>query len=142
MRKKTKFYPGVEKKWIIIDAKGKVLGRLASSIAKILQGKNKASYSPNFLCGDNVVVINARYVKITGKKLKNKIYDKYSGYPGGRKEITLERLMDKNPTKVIYYAVKGMLPKNLLAKKMLRMLKIYPQEAHLHKAQNPQKVEV
>ena len=140
--KKTKFFNKVERKWLLIDAKDKVLGRVATRIAKILQGKHKPTYSPNFLCGDNVVVINAKYIRVTGNKLKEKIYDKYSGYPDGRKEISLENLMKKNPTKALYLAVKGMLPKNLLAKKMLRSLKIYPEEEHRHPAQNPQKIEV
>ena len=142
MRKKTKFYSKVNQKWVIIDAKGKVLGRLACRVANILQGKNKPTYSPNFLCGDRVAVINARYVRVTGKKLKEKVYDKYSGYPGGRKEISLEKLIEKNPAKVIYYAVRGMLPKNMLAKRMLRMLKVYPDEKHYHNAQKPQAIEV
>ncbi len=142
MRKKTKFYSKVNQKWVIIDAKGKVLGRLACRVANILQGKNKPTYSPNFLCGDRVVVINARYVRVTGKKLKEKVYDKYSGYPGGRKEISLQKLIEKNPAKVIYYAVRGMLPKNMLAKRMLRMLKVYPDEKHDHNAQKPQVIEV
>ncbi|OQX80548.1 MAG: 50S ribosomal protein L13 [Candidatus Omnitrophica bacterium 4484_70.1] len=140
--KKTKFFNKVERKWLLIDAKDKVLGRVATRIAKILQGKHKPTYSPNFLCGDNVVVINAKYIRVTGNKLKEKIYDKYSGYPDGRKEISLENLMKKNSTKALYLAVKGMLPKNLLAKKMLRSLKIYPEEEHRHSAQNPQKIEV
>ena len=140
--KKTKFYNNVERKWVLINAKDKVLGRLAVRIATILQGKNKPKYSPNFICGDNVVVINAKYVKFTGNKLKNKTYDKYSGYPDGRKEITLEKLKEKNPAKVVYYAVKRMLPKNVLAKRMIRMLKIYPEEQHYHKAQTPQEIEV
>jgi len=139
---KTKFYNDVERKWVLIDAKDKVLGRLATRIAKILQGKNKPKYSPNFICGDNVVVINAKYVRFTGNKLRNKIYDKYSGYPSGRKEITLEKLREKNPVKVVYYAVKRMLPKNVLAKKMIRMLKIYPEDKHYHNAQAPQRIEV
>jgi len=140
--KKTKFYNNIDRKWVIIDAKDKVLGRLATRIAIILQGKNKPKYSPNFICGDNVIVINAKYVKFTGNKLKDKVYDKYSGYPSGRKEITLESLKEKNPTKVVYYAVKRMLPKNVLAKKMIRMLKIYPEDKHHHNAQVPQKIEV
>ncbi len=140
--KKTKFYPSVERRWLLVDAKGKTLGRLATRIARILQGKTKPTYSPNFLCGDYVVVINAKYIKVTGKKLKEKIYDKYSGYPKGRKEITLEKLMQKNPTKVLYLAVKGMLPKNRLGKRMLRSLKVYSENEHPHTAQNPVKVEV
>lgn len=142
MVKKTKFYNKVEREWVLIDAKNKILGRLATRIAKILQGKNKPVYTPNFLCGDKVVVINAQYIRVSGNKRKEKVYDKYSGYPGGRKEITLEELMKKNPTKALYLAVKGMLPKNLLRKQMLRGLKIYPQDNHPHLGQNPGKIEV
>ncbi len=140
--KKTKFYNKVERKWVLVDARNKVLGRFASRIARILQGKHKPTYSPNFLCGDIVVVVNAKYIKVTGTKLKTKIYDKYSGYPSGRKEITLEQLLQKNPTKVLRMAVKGMLPKNQLAKIMLRSLKIYLEDECPHAGQKPQKIEV
>jgi large subunit ribosomal protein L13 len=140
--KKTKFFNKEERKWVLIDARNKVLGRLATRIAKILQGKHKPTYSPNFLCGDRVVVINAKYIRVTGKKWEDKIYDKYSGYPGGRKEIPLKKLMEKNPSKVVYLAVKGMLPKNKLGKLMLRSLKVYPEDKHIHQAQKPQKIEV
>jgi len=138
----TKFYPRVERRWFLVDVKNKTLGRVAMRIAKILQGKTKPTYSPNFLCGDYVVVINARYIKVTGRKPEEKIYDKYSGYPGGRKEITLKELMKKNPSKVLYLAVKGMLPKNKLRKRMLRALKIYPEDKHPHLAQKPERIEV
>lgn len=140
--KVTRFYPQAERRWLLIDVKNKTLGRVATRIAKILQGKTKPIYSPNFLCGDYVVVINAKYIKVTGKKFEEKIYDKYSGYPGGRKEITLKELMKKNPSKVLYLAVKGMLPKNKLRKRMLRALKIYPEDKHPHLAQKPEKIEV
>jgi len=138
----TKFYPRIERRWLLVDARNKTLGRVATRIAKILQGKTKPTYSPNFLCGDYVVVINARYIKVTGRKLEEKIYDKYSGYPGGRKEITLKELMKKNPSKALYLAVKGMLPKNKLRKRMLRALKVYPEDKHPHLAQKPEKIEV
>ena len=140
--KNTKFYNKVQRKWVLIDAQDKVLGRLATRIALILQGKNKATYTPNFLCGDNVVVINAKFIRFTGNKLKDKIYDKYSGYPSGRKELPLEELMRKNPSKVLYLAVKGMLPRNILARRMIRSLKIYPEAEHPHMMQDPQKIEV
>ena len=138
----TKFYPRIERRWLLVDARNKTLGRVATRIAKILQGKTKPTYSPNFLCGDYVVVINARYIKVTGRKLEEKIYDKYSGYPGGRKEITLKELIKKNPSKALYLAVKGMLPKNKLRKRMLRALKVYPEDKHPHLAQKPEKIEV
>ncbi|MFH1768399.1 MAG: 50S ribosomal protein L13 [Candidatus Omnitrophota bacterium] len=140
--KKTKFYNNLQSKWVIIDAKDKILGRLASRIARILQGKTKATYTPNFLSGDNVVVINAEYIRVTGNKLKDKVYDKYSGYPSGRKKITLTQLMEKNPVKVLHLAVKGMLPRNILGRQMLRLLKIYRHDEHCHQGQKPQKIEV
>jgi large subunit ribosomal protein L13 len=140
--KRTKFYNAAERKWLLIDAKDKVLGRLATRIAMILQGKNKACYTPNFLCGDRVVVINAKHIRVTGNKRKEKIYDKYTGYPSGRKEMSLENMMKRNPGKVLYLAVQGMLPRNVLARKMLRGLKVYPEEAHSQGSQAPQKIEV
>ena len=132
----------IKREWLLIDAKEKTLGRLASQIAKILQGKHKPTYTPFLLSGDYVVVINARYIRLTGKKMLEKIYDKYSGYPGGRKEISLRELLNKNPSKVLYLAVKGMLPKNRLAKRMLNSLKIYPEDNHPHKAQSPKQIKV
>ncbi len=132
----------IQRKWYIVDAKDKILGRLATRIALILQGKNKPGYTPFLLTGDYVVVINAEQIKVTGNKMIKKIYDKYSGFPGGRKEISLQRLMEKNPAKVIELAVKGMLPKNNLAKQMLKSLKVYPGEGHPHVAQNPEKIEL
>lgn len=127
---------------MLIDAKDGVLGRLSTRIAKILQGKNKPTYSPNFLCGDRVVVINAKHVKVTGNKWEDKRYDKYSGYPSGRKEIRFKDLMKKNPSRILYLSVKGMLPKNWLGKRELRSLKIYPESKHLHAAQSPKEVKV
>ncbi|MDD4955397.1 MAG: 50S ribosomal protein L13 [Candidatus Omnitrophica bacterium] len=140
--KKTQFFNKVERKWVLIDAKDQVLGRLSTRIAKILQGKTKATYSPNFLCGDKVIVINAKHVKITGNKLENKSYDRYSGYPGGIKEISLKRLQEKNPSRVLYNSVKGMLPKTLLAKRMIRGLKVYAEDKYEQVAQQPTKIEV
>lgn len=137
---KTRFYKKEDKNWVLIDAQGKVLGRLATRIAQILQGKHRAIYTPNSICGDKVVVINAAKIKVTGKKEKEKKYDKYSGYPGGRKEISLKELSDKNPVKALQYAVGGMLPKNKLRKEMLRSLKIYPDKAHKQVAQKPQEI--
>jgi large subunit ribosomal protein L13 len=138
--RKTKFYRKDEKDWVLIDAEGKILGRLATRIAKILQGKHKADYTPNSICGDKVVVINAKKIKVTGKKIKDKKYDKYSGYPGGRKEINLEELSEKSSSKALFYAVGGMLPKNLLRKEMLRSLKIYPGTEHKQVAQKPKQI--
>ncbi|MCP4652543.1 MAG: 50S ribosomal protein L13 [Candidatus Omnitrophica bacterium] len=140
--KKTKFFNKEERKWVLIDAKDKVLGRLAVRIAMILMGKTKATYSPNFLCGDQVVVINVKDIVVTGNKESDKIYDKYTGFQSGRKEITYKELKEKNPSKILYYAVKGMLPKNWLGKRMIRSLKIYPDNQHAHQAQQPQTIEV
>ena len=132
----------IKREYLLVDAKDKTLGRLSSRIAKILQGKNKPYYTPFLLCGDFVIVINARHIKVTGNKLKDKIYDKYSGYPSGRKEISLEKLLARKPEKILYLAVKGMLPKNRLARRMLNSLKIYPDKEHLHTAQKPKRVEL
>lgn len=140
--KKTKFFNAENSKWVLIDAKDKVLGRLATRVARILMGKTKATYSPNFICGDKVVVINARYLKVTGNKLQTKVYEKYSGYHSGRREITLGELNSKNPVLALQKAVKGMLPRNTLAKQMLRNLKIYPENEHDNAGQKPEKIEV
>ncbi|MCM8786573.1 MAG: 50S ribosomal protein L13 [Candidatus Omnitrophica bacterium] len=142
MQKTTKFFNNVQRNWYLVDAKDKILGRLSRNIARILQGKHKPCYSPNFLCGDYVIVINSRYIKLTGKKSEEKIYDKYSGYPDGRREMTFRELSRKNPSKILYFAIKGMLPKTRLGKRMLRMLKIYPDDKHSHQAQKPQKIEL
>ncbi len=140
--KKTRFYNDIKPKWVLIDAKDMVAGRLATRIARILMGKTKACYSPNFICGDKVVVINAGQIRWTGNKLKGKIYDKYTGYQSGRKVISLEELNKKNPVLALRNAVKGMLPRNTLAKQMLRNLKIYPDAAHAQNGQKPEKIEV
>ncbi len=132
----------IKRKWYLIDAKDKVLGRLATRIAIILRGKNKPYFSPHLDCGDYVVVINAKYIKVTGKKLKEKVYRKYSGYPGGLKEITLEELLRKNPAKVLRLAVERMISRNALGKRVMRKLKIYPEDSHPHRAQKPEVIEV
>jgi len=132
----------IKRKWYLIDAKGKVLGRLATRIAILLRGKHKPYFSPHLDCGDYVVVINAKYIKVTGKKLKEKIYRKYSGYPGGLKEITLEKLLQKNPAKVLRLAVQRMIKRNALGKRIMRKLKIYPESSHPHQAQKPEPIEV
>ncbi len=140
--KTTKFFHDLDRKWVLIDAKDKILGRLSTRIARILMGKTKATYTPNALCGDNVVVINAKYIRVTGNKEEGKIYDKYTGYPSGRKEMPLKILREKNPSKVIFYAVKGMLPKNNLGARMLKTLKIYPESTHDQVAQKPEVITV
>jgi large subunit ribosomal protein L13 len=132
----------IKKNWYLVDAEGKILGRLASKIAQILSGKNKPIYTPYLDTGDFVVVINAKKVKVTGNKEKKKIYYHYSGYPGGMKEIVYEKLLEKKPTVIIQKAVRGMLPKNKLRRKMLKKLKIYAGTKHRHQAQNPEKIEL
>ncbi len=132
----------IKKNWYLVDAEGKILGRLASKIAQILSGKNKPIYTPFLDTGDFVVVINAKKVKVTGNKEKKKIYYHYSGYPGGMKEIVYEKLLEKKPTVIIQKAVRGMLPKNKLRSKMLKKLKIYAGTEHRHQAQNPEKIEL
>jgi len=131
-----------DRRWYIIDAKDKVLGRLASEIAIRLRGKHKPEFTPHVDAGDFIIVINAEKIKVTGRKLKNKRYYWHSGYPGGIKEVTLERLLQTHPERVIYKAVKGMLPKNRLARKQLKKLKIYAGEHHPHQAQKPQPLEL
>ena len=127
----------VEKKWFSINAENQVLGRLASNIAKILIGKHSKDYTPSVDTGDFVVVYNAQKVIVTGKKSEEKIYYRHSGYPGGLKEIPYLRMLEKKPNEIIYTAVKGMLPKNKLGKKMLTKLKIYKGSEHPHEAQSP-----
>ncbi|RLE15489.1 50S ribosomal protein L13 [Candidatus Aerophobetes bacterium] len=130
----------IAKKWYLVDAKGKILGRLATRIARILSGKDKPIYTPHLDTGDFVVVINAREIKVTGKKEEEKIYYRHSGYPGGLKKETLRRLRERKPEEIIRRAVKGMLPKNKLGRKMLKKLKIYPDANHPHQAQNPEPI--
>lgn len=131
----------IKREWHLIDAKGEVLGRLATKIAQLLMGKQKPSFAPHLDCGDYVVVINAAKVKVTGKKLENKIYYHHTGYMGGLKEIHLEEMMAKNPARVIWLAVKNMLPKNKLRKQRLKRLKIFADENHPYndKIQNKEK---
>lgn len=125
----------IERKWLSIDASGQTLGRLASNISKLLQGKHKAIYSGHLDAGDFVVITNADKVTVTGKKLIQKIYFRHSGYPGGDKYESLGKLMNRRPEKVLYLAVKGMLPKNKLRARMLKRLKIYSGAKHPHSAQ-------
>lgn len=132
----------IEKKWYIVDASDQVLGRLASKIATIIRGKNKPYFSPNLDVGDNIIVINAEKVIITGNKDVEKLYDKYSGYPDGLRQIPFNRLMEEQPEEVIKHAVKGMLPKNALGRKLFRNLKVYCGEKHPHEAQKPTKLDL
>ena len=128
----------VERKWYVIDAEGKVLGRLASEIASVLRGKRKPIFTPHVDCGDFVIVINADKVVLTGDKLNQKIHAYHTGYPGGRKEIVYSEMIEKRPEKVIELAVKGMLPKSRLGTQMIKKLKVYAGAEHPHAAQAPE----
>lgn len=132
----------VKRDWFLVDADGKTLGRLATEIARRLRGKHKAIYTPHVDTGDYIVVINAEKVRVTGNKAKDKIYYNHSGYMGGLKEISFEKLIEKSPERVIERAVKGMLPKNSLGRTMFRKLKVYAGSEHAHAAQQPQPLEI
>ena len=128
----------VERQWFVVDAEGQTLGRLASHIATILRGKHKTIYSPSVDCGDYVVVVNAEKIHVTGRRMDQKMYYRYSGYPSGLSEISLRDQLKRHPHRVITIAVKGMLPKNALGRHMLRKMKVYAGPSHPHVAQNPQ----
>ena len=128
----------VEHKWWLVDADGVILGRLAAKVAPVLMGKTKPTYTPHVDCGDFVVVVNAEKIKVTGKKAQTKEYDYYTGYPGGHKHVSFEEMMAKRPEKVIELAVRRMLPKNKLARGMLRKLKVFRGPEHKHTAQQPE----
>ena len=130
------------KEWVVIDATNEVLGRLASQVAKILCGKNKPSYTPHADCGDYVIVINAEKVKLTGKKLTDKVYVRHTGYPGGQRFATPADLLTRKPTAVIEEAVKGMLPKTRLGAAIMKNLKVYAGAEHPHAAQNPRQIKL
>ncbi|MCI9008410.1 MAG: 50S ribosomal protein L13 [Lachnospiraceae bacterium] len=128
----------VERKWYVVDAAGYTLGRLASEVAKVLRGKNKPVFTPHVDTGDYVVIVNAEKIKVTGKKLDQKIYYHHSEYVGGMKETTLREMLDKKPEKVIEHAVKGMLPKGPLGRQMFTKLHVYAGPEHPHAAQKPE----
>ncbi len=132
----------VERKWYVIDAERRTLGRLASEIARILRGKNKPQYTPHVDVGDFVVVVNAEKVVVTGKKAEQKVYRRHSGYPGGMKETSYERMLERRPEEILRKAVYGMMPKTRLARQQFGKLKIYAGPEHPHAAQNPQQYEV
>ena len=132
----------VERKWYVVDAEGKVLGRLASNIATRLRGKHKPIYTPHVDTGDFIVVINAEKVILTGKKLEQKVYYRHSGYPGGIKSITAAKLQQKKPEELIRLVVKGMLPKSSLGRNMIKKLKIYAGDKHPHEAQKPEILDI
>jgi large subunit ribosomal protein L13 len=132
----------IERKWFIVDAEGKVLGRLASEVAKILKGKNKPIYTPHVDTGDHVIILNASKIVLTGKKLDQKMYRTHSQYPGGLKETPYRRLMAEKPEKVVYEAIRGMLPHNRLGRQMIKKLKVYRGAEHPHEAQQPEVLEI
>lgn len=127
-----------QRQWYVIDAQGKVLGRMASEIAKILRGKNKPIFTPNADAGDFVIVVNARGIKLTGKKLQKKVYYRHTEYPGGIRERTAEKMLEEKPEDLVVLAVKGMLPKNRLSRRLVTKLKVYAGPEHPHDAQKPQ----
>lgn len=130
----------VNKEWFLIDAKNEILGRLASKAAILLRGKHKTDFTPHVDCGDNIVVINAKKVKLTGKKLTDKKYVRYTGYPGGQRFTTVIELLEKRPIAVIEKAIKGMLPKNRLGSDLFRNLFVYEGSEHPHEAQKPKEI--
>ena len=132
----------VERTWYVVDAEGKTLGRLASQIAAILRGKNKPTFTPHCDCGDFVIIVNAEKIHLSGKKWSDKIYARFTGYPGGYKETPAEKLMQKRPTRLLELAIKGMLPHNRLGADMYRKLKVYAGPEHPHAAQQPQKLDI
>lgn len=132
----------VERKWYVVDAEGKTLGRLASEVVNVLRGKNKPTYTPHIDTGDYVIVVNAEKIQVTGKKLDQKIYYHHSEYVGGMKEATLREMMQKKPEFVITHAVKGMLPKGSLGRQMLKKLHVYAGPEHNHAAQKPETLDI
>jgi large subunit ribosomal protein L13 len=132
----------VDHRWVLVNAEGKILGRLATELAKILRGKNKPTFTPHVDTGDFVVVVNAGRVTLTGKKMKTKMYYHHTNHPGGIRVTNAEKLLSKKPTELIRLAVKGMLPKNSLGREMLRKLKIYAGPKHPHEAQQPVSLEM
>jgi large subunit ribosomal protein L13 len=131
----------IERKWFVVDAQGQTLGRLATQVATVLRGKHKPIYTPHVDCGDYVIVVNADKIHVTGQKLDDKIYYRHSNYPGGLKQVTLRRQLQTHPERVIEAAVRGMLPKNRLGRKMFKKLKVYAGPDHPHQAQQPESLD-
>lgn len=127
----------VNKQWFVVDAEGEILGRLAAKVALVLRGKHKTDYTPHVDCGDNVIIINAEKIRLTGNKLEDKVYISHSGYPGGQKTVPIKKVLDKQPERVLEKAIKGMLPKNRLGDQLFRNLYIYVGSEHKHEAQQP-----
>lgn len=132
----------VEREWFVVDAEGETLGRLATRVARVLRGKHKPSYSPSVDVGDYVIVLNADKVHVTGRKLDQKIYYRHSGYVGNLKRIPLREALERHPERVFEHAVRGMLPKNRLGRKMIKKLKVYAGAEHPHEAQQPKPLEI
>ena len=132
----------VQKEWVVIDAQDQVLGRMCTKVAKLLRGKYKPSYTPNVDCGDNVIIINADKVKLTGNKWNDRVYVRYTGFPGGQREMTPAQLLQKGADRLIIKVVKGMLPKNRLGDQLLRNLYVYAGSEHPHEAQQPKVIDI
>ena len=130
----------VSKEWVLVDADGQTLGRLASKIAKLIRGKHKPNFTPHVDCGDNVIIINASKINLTGKKWTDKSYIRHTGYPGGQRSLTATEMFEKDPTRLVEKAVKGMLPKNILGSALFRNLYVYAGTEHKHDAQNPKAI--
>ena len=132
----------IERKWFVVDAQGKTLGRLATEVATILKGKHKPIYAPHIDVGDYVIVVNAEKIHVTGRKMDQKMYYRHSGYPGGMREMNLRDQLERYPTRAVALAIRGMLPKNRLGRKMLSKLKVYAGAEHPHEAQSPVELEI
>jgi large subunit ribosomal protein L13 len=132
----------IEQKWYIVYARGKILGRLASNVAQILRGKHKPTFTPHLDVGDHVIIINAEKIRVTGKKGEQKHYYRHTGYPGGLRTRSFDKLIQEKPEWILEHAVKGMLPHNRLGRKIFKKLKVYAGEEHPHHAQNPEKLEI
>jgi len=132
----------INKEWVVVDATDMVIGRLSSRLAKLLRGKHKPNFTPHLDCGDNVIVINAEKVKLTGKKWSDRVMFSHSGYPGGQKETTPAEMFAKDPARLVQHAVKGMLPKNKLGRKLLRNLYVYVGSEHKQEAQKPKVIDI
>ncbi len=132
----------VKKEWVVVDAEGQTLGRLASKVAKIIRGKNKTNYTPHVDCGDNVIIINSEKVVLTGNKLTQKEYVRYTGYPGGQRFTSPEELLAKHPERLLEKAVRGMLPKNKLGRELFRNLRVVVGTKHEHEAQKPKLINI
>ena len=132
----------IQHRWYIVDAEGKVLGRLATQVAHVIRGKHRPDFTPHLDMGDHVIIVNAEKIRVTGRKLEKKIYTTYSGYQGGLKTYTLERMLARKPEEVIRHAVRGMLPKNRLGRKLNRKVRVFVGASHPHGAQNPEPLEI